>query len=64
MPQVLLVVNPQATAVSDELAQRVAAALGDDVELALTERQGHGIDLVRDSDAGAVESRKIGRAHV
>jgi diacylglycerol kinase family enzyme len=54
MPEILLVVNPQASAVSDELAQRVASALGDDVELVLTERQGHGTDLVRDSDAGAV----------
>lgn len=54
MPQVLLVVNPQATAVSDELAQRVASALGDDVQLVLTERQGHGTGLVRDSDARAV----------
>jgi diacylglycerol kinase family enzyme len=54
VPRLLLVVNPHATAVSDELVQRVASALGDDVERVSTERQGHGTELVRDSDAGAV----------
>jgi diacylglycerol kinase family enzyme len=54
VPRLLLVVNPHATAVSDGLVQRVASALGDDVELVSTERQGHGTELVRDSDAGAV----------
>lgn len=53
MADVLLVVNPQASAVSDDRVERVAAILGD-VEVARTERQGHGVELVRDADAGAV----------
>jgi diacylglycerol kinase family enzyme len=54
MPGVLLVVNPQASAVTDEYAERVAAALGPGVEVVRTERPGHGIELVRDADADAV----------
>jgi diacylglycerol kinase family enzyme len=54
MPGVLLVVNPQASAVTDERAERVAAALGAGVEVVRTERPGHGIELVRDADTDAV----------
>jgi diacylglycerol kinase family enzyme len=52
--RVLLVVNPNASAVSDERIERVAAALGRDVEVVRTERQGHAIELVREADADAV----------
>jgi diacylglycerol kinase family enzyme len=51
---VLLVVNPQASGVDDATAETVAAALGPDVEVARTERQGHAVELVRDADAGAI----------
>ena len=54
MSAVLLVVNPQASAVTDERAEAVAAALGRDVEVARTERRGHAAELVRDADADAV----------
>ena len=54
MPEVLLVVNPHASAVTDERAAKVAAALGTDVLAVSTERPGHAEDLARDSDAGAV----------
>src|SRR5688500_7469726 len=54
MPGVLLVVNPQASGVTDATAETVATALGPDVEVARTERQGHAVQLVRDADAGAV----------
>ena len=54
MPAVLLVVNPQASAVSDERAERVAAAFGPDVEVVTTERPGHAVELVRDADVRAV----------
>ena len=54
MGAVLLVVNPQASSVTDERADRVAAALGADVEVVRTERPGHAVELVRDADAGAV----------
>jgi diacylglycerol kinase family enzyme len=54
MGGVLLVVNPQASAVSDERAERVASALGRDVEVVHTERRGHAVDLVRDADTEAV----------
>lgn len=54
MPGVLLVVNPQASGVTDATSETVAAALGPDVEVARTERQGHAVELVRDADAGAV----------
>ncbi len=51
MPGVLLVVNPQASAVSDERAERVASLLGPGVEIVRTERRGHGTELVRAADA-------------
>jgi diacylglycerol kinase family enzyme len=51
---VLLVVNPQASGVDDAMEEAVAAALGPDIEVARTERQGHAVELVRDADAGAV----------
>jgi diacylglycerol kinase family enzyme len=54
VPEVLLVVNPHASAVTDERAAKVAAALGTDVLAVSTERPGHAEDLARDSDAGAV----------
>jgi diacylglycerol kinase family enzyme len=54
MPGVLLVVNPQASAVTDERAEQVAAVLGSGVEVVRTERPGHGIELVRDADVDAV----------
>ena len=54
MPRVLLVVNPQASGVTDAAAETVAAALGPGVEVARTERRGHAVELVRDADAGAV----------
>lgn len=54
VPAVLLVVNPQASAVSDARAERVAAALGSDVEVVRTERRGHAVDLVQAADVGAV----------
>jgi diacylglycerol kinase family enzyme len=52
--KVLLVVNPQASAVSDERAAKVAAALGTDVDAVSTERPGHAEELARDADAAAV----------
>ena len=54
MARVLLVVNPHASAVSDERVERVVAALGRDVEVVRTERQGHAIELVREAEADAV----------
>jgi diacylglycerol kinase family enzyme len=54
MPRVLLVVNPQASAVTDERAELVASAFGPDVEVVRTERPGHAIELVRGADADAV----------
>src|SRR5215210_5305060 len=51
---VVLVVNPQATAVNDDRTERVAAALGQHVEVVRTERAGHATELVRDADADAV----------
>ncbi|HET9324689.1 MAG TPA: diacylglycerol kinase family protein [Gaiellaceae bacterium] len=54
MPGVLLVVNPQASAVTDELTERVASALGPDASVARTERPGHAVELARDAEAGAV----------
>ena len=54
MPGVLLVVNPQASGVTEAAAESVAAALGSDVEVARTERRGHAVELVRDADARAV----------
>jgi len=54
MPGVLLVVNPQASAVSDERVERVAAVFGPDVDVVRTERPGHAVELVGAADAGAV----------
>ena len=54
MARVLLVVNPQASGVTDAATEAVTAALGADVEVARTERQGHAVELVRDADAEAV----------
>lgn len=54
MARVLLVVNPQASAVDDERVGRVAAALGPEVDVVRTERPGHAVELVRDADADAV----------
>jgi diacylglycerol kinase family enzyme len=54
VPEVLLVVNPHASAVTDERAAKVAGALGTDVLAVSTERPRHGEELARDSDAGAV----------
>jgi diacylglycerol kinase family enzyme len=54
MPRVLLVVNPQASAVTDERAELVASAFGPDAEVVRTERPGHAIELVRGADADAV----------
>lgn len=54
MPGVLLVVNPAASAVTDEATERVVSALGPGVTVARTERPGHAVELVREADAGAV----------
>ena len=54
LSKILLVVNPKASAVDEERAERVAARLGGDVDVRWTERQGHGVELVRDADADAV----------
>ena len=48
-----LIVNPYASRVTPELAERVAGALGD-VQIVFTERPGHAIELARDADADAV----------
>jgi diacylglycerol kinase family enzyme len=48
-----LIVNPYASRVTPELAERVAAALGD-VETVFTERAGHATELARHADADAV----------
>lgn len=54
MAGVLLVVNPQASSVSDERTARVAAVFGPDVDVVRTERPGHAIQLVADADTHAV----------
>jgi diacylglycerol kinase family enzyme len=54
MPGVLLVVNPQASAVTDERAERVASVFRPDVEVVQTQRRGHATDLVRDPEGRAV----------
>ena len=54
MARVLLVVNPQASAVSEERVAQVVAALGPDVDVVCTERRGHATELVRAADAAAV----------
>jgi diacylglycerol kinase family enzyme len=48
-----LIVNPYASRVTPELAERVARALGA-AETVFTERAGHATDLARDADADAV----------
>ncbi len=48
-----LIVNPYASRVTPQLAERVAAALGD-VQTVFTERAGHATELARDADADAV----------
>ena len=48
-----LIVNPYASRVTPELAERVAAALGD-VQTVFTEHAGHATELARDADADAV----------
>jgi diacylglycerol kinase family enzyme len=54
MPDVLLVVNPHASAVTDERVERVASALGPGVAAVRTERPRHAVELVREADAPAV----------
>lgn len=54
MPEALLVVNPLASAVTDELTERVASALGPGVDVVRTGWPGHAIQLVRDADVAAV----------
>ncbi len=54
MSRLLLVVNPQASAVTEERTAAVRAALGPDAEVVRTERPGHAVDLVRDADAEVV----------
>jgi diacylglycerol kinase family enzyme len=53
MPRALLIVNPQASAVTPQRAAGVAAELGD-VEVVWTERPGHATELAREADADAV----------
>jgi diacylglycerol kinase family enzyme len=53
MPRALLIVNPQASAVSPQSAAEVAAELGD-VEVVWTERAGHATELAAKVDADAV----------
>ena len=49
----ILIVNPYASRVTPELAERVAAELGD-VRTVFTERPGHATELAREADAEAV----------
>jgi diacylglycerol kinase family enzyme len=53
MPRPLLIVNPQASAVTPEAAAAVAKQLGD-VEMVWTERPGHATELASATDADAV----------
>ena len=46
----ILIVNPYATRVTPELAERVGAAVGAG-ETVFTERAGHATELARDADA-------------
>jgi diacylglycerol kinase family enzyme len=52
MPEALLIVNPQASAVTDELTAAVAEILGADV--VSTERPGHATELAAESDASSI----------
>jgi diacylglycerol kinase family enzyme len=54
VPRALLIVNPFASRVTDELVDRVASTLGD-VDVRLTERGGHATELAREAD-GEVEA--------
>jgi diacylglycerol kinase family enzyme len=54
MARAVLIVNPYASRVTDELVDRVASTLGD-VEVLVTERGGHATELAREAD-GAVEA--------
>jgi diacylglycerol kinase family enzyme len=54
MARAVLIVNPYASRVTDELVDRVASTLGD-VDVRLTERGGHATELAREAD-GEVES--------
>ena len=54
MARAVLIVNPFASRVTDELVDRVATALGD-VEVRATERAGHATELAREAD-GEVEA--------
>ena len=51
--RITLIVNPYATRVTPELAERVALALGA-VETVCTERAGHATELARDVDADTI----------
>jgi diacylglycerol kinase family enzyme len=53
MARSLLIVNPQATAVSPRSAAEVAAQLGD-VDVVWTERPGHGTEIAAGADTDAV----------
>jgi diacylglycerol kinase family enzyme len=54
MARAVLIVNPFASRVTDELVDRVASTLGD-VDVQLTEHRGHATELARDAD-GEVEA--------
>ena len=54
MAQAVLIVNPYASRVTDELVDRVVSTLGD-VDLRVTERGGHATELAREA-AGEVEA--------
>ena len=54
MSRILLVVNPQASAVTEEREAAVLGALGPDAELVRTERRGHAVDMARDADAETI----------
>jgi len=49
MARAVLIVNPYASRVTDELVDRVATALGD-VDVRVTERAGHATELSREAD--------------
>lgn len=49
MARAVLIVNPYASRVTDELVARVASTLGD-VEVRMTERSGHATELAREAD--------------
>jgi len=51
VPRGLLIVNPYASRVTDDVVERVACELGD-VEVRETERRGHGAELAREASGG------------